>query len=219
MRAAGASLNEIHKATALYNSLNSYTTFFSNRLYIGTLEFGDLVIENYCDPIIDRETWDAVQRRVQAHAAHRDLMDPGSRSHPRRAGSRYLLSGLAYCARCGSPLYGLTAPRYDRYACTRSHRRRDCDLRPIPRLVLEDAVINTLREYVLQPEVQLANQQLIQTQQADRLKKSANSAQTYQSAWLPSAVSYRTPPRPSPRAVIPRPCLKTSPAWKPKPPS
>ena len=50
LRAAGASLNEIHQTTALYNSLNSYTTFFSNRLYIGILEFGDLTIENYCEP-------------------------------------------------------------------------------------------------------------------------------------------------------------------------
>ena len=171
LRAAGVSLNEIHTITQLYNSLNSYTTFFANKLYIGILEFGELTIQNYCDPIIDADTWDAVQRRVKQHSAHHNLTEPGSRSHPRRTVSRYLLSGLAYCARCGSPLYGLTAPRYDRYACTRAHRRRDCDLRPIPRLVLEDAVINTLREYVLQPEVQLANQQLIQDQQANKLKE------------------------------------------------
>lgn len=169
MRAAGASLNEIHRATALYNSLNSYTTFFSNRLYIGTLEFGGQVIENYCDPIIDPETWQAVQLRVQAHAAHRNLTDPGSRSHPRRLASRYLLSGLAYCARCGSPLYGLTSSKYDRYACTRAHRRRDCDLPPIPRKVLEAAVLDALTAYVLQPEIQLANLQLIHEQQAVRL--------------------------------------------------
>ena len=170
MRAAGASLAEIHVATRLYGSLNSYTTFFANRLYIGTLVFGSLVIENYCDPLIDTATWEAVQHRVKQHTAHRNLKDPGSRSHPRRVASRYLLSGLAYCARCGSPLYGLTAPGYDRYACTRAHRRRDCDLRPIPRKILDDAVINTLREYILLPDVQLANQQLIQAQQADRIK-------------------------------------------------
>lgn len=175
MRAAGASMSEIHTTTRLYGSLNSYTTFFSNKLYIGILEFGDLVIEGYCEPLIDRDTWEAVQRRVQAHAAHHNLTDPGSRSHPRRAGSRYLLSGLAFCARCGSPLYGLTSQQrlranYDRYACTRAHRRRDCDLPPIPRKVLEDAVLDTLRSYVLQPEVQLANRQIIQAQQAERHK-------------------------------------------------
>lgn len=142
LRAAGASLAEIHQATHLYGSLNSYTTFFSNKLYIGILEFGDLVIENYCEPVISLVIWNAVQLRNQQHAAHRNLTEPGSRAHPRRQSSRYLLSGLAYCARCGSPLYGLTSTQRDRsatgrYACTRAHRRRDCDrARPHHRVLL-----------------------------------------------------------------------------------
>ena len=175
LRAAGASMAEVHKATALYNSLNSYTTFFSNKLYIGILVFGDQVIENYCEPIVDLDTWQTVQLRVQQHAAHRNLTEPGSRSHPRRQSSRYLLSGLAYCARCGSPLYGLTSTQRNReatgrYACTRAHRRRDCDLRPIPQPALEAAVLETLQSYILQPDVQLANLELIQAQQADHFK-------------------------------------------------
>ena len=175
LRAAGASMAEVHKATALYNSLNSYTTFFSNKLYIGILVFGDLVIENYCEPVVDLDTWQTVQLRVQQHAAHRNLTEPGSRSHPRRQSSRYLLSGLAYCARCGSPLYGLTSTQRNReatgrYACTRAHRRRDCDLRPIPQPALEAAVLETLQSYILQPDVQLANLELIQAQQADHFK-------------------------------------------------
>lgn len=175
LRAAGASLAEIHASTHLYGSLNSYITFFSNKLYIGILEFGDQVIENYCEPVIDIDTWQAVQLRVQQHAAHRNLTEPGSRSHPRRQSSRYLLSGLAYCARCGSPLYGLTSTQRNReatgrYACTRAHRRRDCDLRPIPQPALEAAVLETLQSYVLQPAVQLANLDQLQAQQADHFK-------------------------------------------------
>jgi hypothetical protein len=164
-------LSQINAQTHLYGSINSYTTFFSNRLYIGILEFGDLVIENYCEPIIDQVTWEAVQLRLQQHAAHHNLTDPGSVVHPRRIGSRYLLSGLAFCARCGSPLYGSSTPQrnksvVNRYACTRAARQRDCDLKPIPRKVLETAVLDTLAVYVLQPEVQAANLQLIQAQQA-----------------------------------------------------
>ncbi len=42
MRASGLSLATIHKTTRLYSSLNSYRTFFGNRIYLGILEFGDL---------------------------------------------------------------------------------------------------------------------------------------------------------------------------------
>ena len=45
MRASGSSLLAIHTATHLYSSLNSYKTFFTNRIYIGILEYGDLIVE------------------------------------------------------------------------------------------------------------------------------------------------------------------------------
>jgi site-specific DNA recombinase len=68
MRAAGATLFEIHKSTRLYGALNSYKTFFTNPLYIGILEFGDLVIEGYCEPMIDMDTWNAVQEKIRERA-------------------------------------------------------------------------------------------------------------------------------------------------------
>ncbi|HKI53563.1 MAG TPA: recombinase family protein, partial [Anaerolineales bacterium] len=64
MRAAGATLREIHKATRLYGAINSYKTFFSNPIYIGILEFGDLVIKDYCKPMVDMATWNIVQKKI-----------------------------------------------------------------------------------------------------------------------------------------------------------
>jgi hypothetical protein len=50
----------------------------------------------------------------------------------------------------------VTAPKrgqpYERYACSGAVRRRDCDLRPIPRKVLEEAVLASLHEGVLTPD-------------------------------------------------------------------
>jgi DNA invertase Pin-like site-specific DNA recombinase len=156
LRAAGRSLAEINQVTHLYGSLNSYTTFFANRIYIGILEFGDQVIPDYCAPIIDQATWDSVQLLVRQHSAHSNLSPDNGRGnprHPRRDGSKYLLSGLAYCARCGSPLFGAGASQrssrtYDRYACSAAVRRRDCDLKPIPRAALETAVLATVAEAI-----------------------------------------------------------------------
>lgn len=150
MKAAHASLAQIHKATGLFGSLNSYRTFFQNKLYIGILEFGGQTYEDYCPPIVDRPTWDAVQKILALHADRQHVTSPNG-LHPRRrsATATYLLSGLAHCARCGSPLWGMSSKQrngtyYLRYACTRAKRTRDCDLKPIPAQALEEEIINRL---------------------------------------------------------------------------
>jgi hypothetical protein len=97
---------EIHKSTRLYGTINSYTTFFSNLIYIGILEFGDMVIQHYCEPMVDMKTWNAVQEKIAEHAQKKITSQ-----HPLRAKSDYLLSGIIKCARCGSPMNGNTVSR------------------------------------------------------------------------------------------------------------
>lgn len=151
MRARRATYYQIHKTTHLFGSINSYTTFFRNPIYRGELHFGDLVIPNYCEALVDGAIWDAVQKFTQKTRARA--------VHPRRVNSRYLLSGLAHCARCGSPLNGHTIQfrgkdeTYDYYRCARSHRRRDCSAEQIPRQALEDLVLAGLAEEILNPAV------------------------------------------------------------------
>jgi len=182
MKLAGRSLSEINRATHLFGSLNSYTTFFRNPLYKGQLRYGDLVIDDYCDPLVDPQTWDRVQALLEKHARHRNLSGDNPR-HPRRTTSTYLLSGLAYCALCGSPLSGLTSKFkrgdiYERYECSRAKRRRDCTFKPIPRLFLEATVIDTIREFVLEPGNLYAHQlELTATQFARQADLDARRSQ------------------------------------------
>ena len=84
MFAAGASLGQIHSTFHLCRGINSYTTIFANKLYIGILEYGDLVIENYCEPIVSKSVWDAAQARRQKYARRRNTASK-SYEHPRRA--------------------------------------------------------------------------------------------------------------------------------------
>ena len=176
MRASGSTLFEIHKATRLYSSLNSYRTFFTNPIYIGILEFGDMVIEKYCDPIIDMSTWNAVQEKIKATSQTRF-----GASHPKRVTSIYLLSGIIRCARCSAPLNGntITRPalqgRDEGYRCSRAKRRRDCDAGRISRQKIEDLVLSTLTDYILIPEnlaaiqeIAIKNQSAGETQRAER---------------------------------------------------
>jgi DNA invertase Pin-like site-specific DNA recombinase len=166
MRAAGASLGEINKATQLFRSINSYATFWPNQLYLGILHYGeDLVVEHYCEPMVDRETFDQVQA-IQAGLKRYQHLKGGSPEHPRRKASNFLLSGIAHCGRCGAPMYGQTSHQRNgtkttSYLCTRAYRNRDCIRRRIPAETFENAVIRELRDHWLKPEyLQAAFEQL-----------------------------------------------------------
>jgi len=160
MRARRISLGDIHKETKLYSGINSYSTFFANTIYKGTLTFGEMVFENYCEPIVTPELWDQVQI-VQNHYARRKHVSTDSMDHPRRAKSRFLLSGIGRCAHCGSPLFGRSSPQksgktYDSYFCTRAYRKRDCTKSRIPRETVENAVVTTLTSVALKSDNLLA---------------------------------------------------------------
>lgn len=176
MRAAGASLAEISRQTNLYKSLNCYTTFFANPIYIGQLHYGDQVFKNYCDPIIDMTTWSAVQLMIKKHAARQNV-HAADQHHPRRSTSSFLLSGLLFCGRCKSPLYGQNSPQKGgsidfSYRCSGGHRKRDCALPRIPAYALEQAILTGLQEAinhaVLIAEIYSAAKQLNESSTIDQ---------------------------------------------------
>lgn len=173
MRARRISLGDIHKETKLYSGINSYSTFFANPIYKGTLEFADLVIENYCEPMVSAELWNQVQI-VQNHYARRKHVATDSMDHPRRAKSRFLLSGIGRCAHCGSPLFGRSSPQksgktYDSYFCTRAYRKRDCTKSRIPRETVENAVRDTITSVILKPENLIAAYEQLKSDSAKQL--------------------------------------------------
>lgn len=176
MLLAGNSLAEIQRETRLYRSINSWTTFFRNRLYKGALVFGDLVIGDYCEPVVDPRVWDQAQAIITKRSRRRHLAGDNPH-HPRREKSSYILSGLAYCAHCGSPLSGSTerAHRpddvdyiYQRYICSRARRNRDCDAEGIPRLFLEEMVIKIVTETLFSTANMIAIQQLAMKTESER---------------------------------------------------
>jgi hypothetical protein len=98
--------------TAVYRIL-------TNEAYTGTLVWGKrsfrnlapVRLENAWPTIVNRDTFDQVQALIKELAP--------ARIHPRRAGSRYLLSGLAKCGHCGKALVGQDAKwgKYSYYVC------------------------------------------------------------------------------------------------------
>ena len=167
MRAEGIPIKDIHKSLRLYSSRNSYSTFFTNRLYLGELHFGDLVIPDYAPALITRQTWDAVQL-LNDRNARKTI--PSLARHPRRENSPYILSGLIHCAACGSVMNGKTITGRDRksvyyYECARAKRNMDCPAKRIPQKDIETLVLNSLREIILDPAL-LAERSLQLAQQS-----------------------------------------------------
>lgn len=172
MRAAHASIGQIHQETRLLGGINSYHTFFANPIYKGTLRFGDYIKDNYCEAMIPEELWDQVQI-VQNKFERKKHMEGGA-DHPRRANSSYLLSGIIHCALCGSPMFGRTTPQKSgnsshAYACSRAWRKRDCSKKSIPAKVIEPAVLQTLTHEILQPENIVATYNELQANQSTQL--------------------------------------------------
>lgn len=166
----GSSLVNIQTVTGLYVSLNSYVTFFRNPLYKGELHFKDLIIEDYCQPIVDPPVWDRAQLILRQRAGNRRQVnsDHNPEIHPRRVTSPLLLSGIARCARCNSPMNAhTTSDGHSYYVCSRARRRRDCDATNVPSASLEKEVLDHIRNLISDPDSLAAAQskQLDQYQQ------------------------------------------------------
>lgn len=178
MKAQGKSLAQIHRAVHLYGSLNGYTTFFQNPIYIGTLKFGDLIVEKYCKPIIPKKLWDKVQAIIAAHADRLHIQSQAY--HPRRVSATYILSGIVKCARCGSPLNGLTSRQrtgkdYRRYRCNNSKAKLTCSAKPVPAALLEKLVIKELERF-FEDETNLINLLSLFSQNQASIHASADAA-------------------------------------------
>ncbi len=116
--------------------------------YIGVLEQCGTRIENGCPALIDRETFEKVQQRLDQNRQH-----PGHN----KAKIRYLLSGKAYCGNCGQPMTGVsgrskTGNLYYYYTCFGRRRLKNCKKKHEKKDFLEWYVVEQTLEYVLTPE-------------------------------------------------------------------
>lgn len=102
MRAQGKSLNEIIKAPcgSLYKNKAGWVTFFKNESYLGIGKCGETKVPDHHPALVDQQTWDAVQALREKIAGRK----AGNILHPKRYHSPSLLSGLAVCIHCGTPI-------------------------------------------------------------------------------------------------------------------
>jgi DNA invertase Pin-like site-specific DNA recombinase len=155
MRAEGKSLPEIMDAThgKLYKTKNCFSTFFANKSYLGVGRCGEVEIENHHPALIDRATWEAV-RDVQQRAK-KNLT--GNLLHPKRLNSPSLLSGMAVCVHCGTPIIREVSgySKWQAYLCGKKRNRSNwhaCEGRQINAAKADKAVLDTVLEKILTPD-------------------------------------------------------------------
>lgn len=151
LRLSGGSLTDCRFLLGL-KSNGSVKSLFSKTLLYGEFTYGDTTMDDYCDPIIGRETW----ARLQVQNERSRNRQPGRQGG--WSAKTPMLSGLLYCAECGGPMYLYRRTSkghlYERYYCEAS-----C-FRGVYKDELETLVINAVVG-ALSPENIEAHRQFI----------------------------------------------------------
>jgi site-specific DNA recombinase len=128
--------------TTLHNLL-------TNVIYTGRVKFEGKLLAGEHERIVDDETWNAVQERLNRNGRR------GGRNVPNKYGA--LLRGLVRCESCG---VGMThsyvqknSTIYRYYVCTNAHQHgwNKCATRSVSAPVLEGAVVEQIRGFASQP--------------------------------------------------------------------
>ena len=165
----------------------SVRIILANEIYTGTFVWGrnskrglkPVRVENASPAIVDRNTFDIVQRLLGERAP--------SRLHPKRAASRFLLSGLARCGHCGKALIGVDAKsgQFSYYVCGTLLKKGagSCSAHYLNSTKFEGLVIDKIKEHILTTEnlarlVNLVNEEMDSTSKSYRDELNAVSDET-----------------------------------------
>lgn len=129
---------------------NSLRTMLTNEKYIGVYKYKDEVrIENAIPPLIDKDTFDAVQKMLK-----------NNRRAPARKWSRadYLLTDKLFCGHCGSGMVGESGTskqgiKYNYYLCTKHKKRQGCAKKAVRQDWIEKLVLDTTAKILQNDEI------------------------------------------------------------------
>ncbi len=141
----------------------------SNEIFTGTMVWGiqakrlvePLRIPGYCPAIIDKASFDAVQKLIAGRAP--------KVCHPRVTTSRFLLSGITKCGHCGKALVGQDAKsgKFSYYVCGSLNKKGAgaCKAKYLNAPKFEALILEKIRTLILNEEkiselVKMVNEEL-----------------------------------------------------------
>lgn len=121
----------------------------TNRKYIGIFEYKDIVIENGVPPIIDKKTFDTVQKKLKENRRTTGRA---------KAPERYLLTTKLFCGHCGAAMIGESGTSrngkiHNYYKCYERKKNKQCDKLPEKKQWIEKFVVEKTIEEILKPNV------------------------------------------------------------------
>lgn len=162
---------------------NSITRILANRRYIGEYRWHDILIPDGMPRIIDDETFERVQKRLEKNKkAPARKIQAGSEEE-------FLLTTKLFCGHCGATMIGdsgtgKSGKKYSYYTCSTRKRRKDgrkCDKKSVrkdelERYIVEQTVAHVLVddviEYIADKVVELQRKELQDTSMLDYYKSS-----------------------------------------------
>ena len=134
-------------------SKNGVHIILKNEAYTGTLVWG-VDAKDKADPVRVEKAFPAIVSKSQFRRVNRKLRSRAPRkSHPRRVGSTYLLSGMVKCKACNRALSGQDAKsgKFAYYVCQSLLKRGSgtCDAPRLNARRFEEKVVGKIRENVL----------------------------------------------------------------------
>ena len=134
-------------------SKNGVHIILRNPVYTGTLVWGT-DSKDKAEPVRVEKAFPAIVSKAQFKRVNRKLRSRApKRSHPRRVGSSYLLSGLIKCKACNRALSGQDAKsgRFSYYVCQSVMKRGSgaCDAPRLNARRFEELVVGKIRENIL----------------------------------------------------------------------
>ena len=126
----------------------SFDKLLKNEQYIGVYKYSSVRIEDGIPPIIDRKTFEEVQRILV------------SKKRPRgrkRSDEDYFLVGKCFCGKCGAPMTGMSGTgrngKHCYYVCNGKWYSHTCDKKNVPKDDLEYSVAQEVKENLQDPEL------------------------------------------------------------------
>ncbi len=128
--------------------ITALQTALRNPKYIGTVQWDDIVVEDACPALIDRETFERVQERLKQNRRQ------GGKN---KSDEEFLLSGKLYCGKCGETMSGTSGRgrhggMHYYYCCHGRRKYRICSKAHERKEFLERYVVEKTVSYVLTPK-------------------------------------------------------------------
>lgn len=162
----------IHEATRIMGNEKMYYYFFGKRIYAGELEYGGEIYgdarqgDYFVEPLVPLEWFEteASRRGQRKQRVKKGGKQQAGLADPRQVTRGRLLSGLAVCGLCGSPMWtdkyqpgiisttGQVRKAWPYYWCRNAKRRQGCTAGKINARRLERMVVEHVKATVLAPE-------------------------------------------------------------------